>query len=378
VVDAGFLADSTHAGDAVALSKWEQLLAFEEDVRLRCERDSEAKPHAPILKKKLRESLSHSLALVCRQSTAGLSLLNTRSRPVAPFLSLVYAAKSFREWWADAAHLRPEMRMCLRYREHQLNLADHLGDHKRALAAVESSLFSDVFAVEAIEEPPPPPPPPGPPPEPQSLGPLTGAAAAAAKEAAATGAAKETAAKEAAARGAPVSAADAAAAAAATTELRRSLGDASLEQGDEPPPPPPPPPPSLFPPPPPPPPPPPHPLPPPPPPEEASRGAPLTPSLPPPPAAACAASGGVAPSADLNGALPAGIPVTDVGPPELDVLGEEVGSGAQMHSGLFPGQTGDDPMLPATGEVPTGGGIAIEEDGMASPASTADHMDMEM
>ena len=30
--------------------------------------------------------------------------------------------------------------MCLGYRENDLNLADHLGDHKRALQLVEASL----------------------------------------------------------------------------------------------------------------------------------------------------------------------------------------------------------------------------------------------
>mgnify|MGYP001188247656 CR=1 FL=1 len=66
------------------------------------------------------------------QGTAGLSMLNTRSRSVAPFLSLVYGAHPFRRWWSQQK-LSPEMRMCLHWRAHQLNLADHLSDHRRAL-----------------------------------------------------------------------------------------------------------------------------------------------------------------------------------------------------------------------------------------------------
>ena len=70
---AGFLAESVHSGDVVALQKWRQLLSFEEDVRLRCERDRDVAPHAHLLRPKLRESLSHSLASVCAQHTPGLS-----------------------------------------------------------------------------------------------------------------------------------------------------------------------------------------------------------------------------------------------------------------------------------------------------------------
>ena len=109
-----------------------------------CERDSDVAPHCAKLKPKLRETLSASLAKVCEQATAvrdahplpclrspppsshvflpnhlrhqfctcflpvnsrcsqGLSMLNTRTRPVAPFLALVYGSRSFRQWWITA------------------------------------------------------------------------------------------------------------------------------------------------------------------------------------------------------------------------------------------------------------------------------------
>ena len=80
------------------------------------------------------------------QGTAGLSMLNTRSRSVAPFLSLVYGSHPFRRWWSQQK-LSPEMRMCLHWRAHQLNLADHLSDHRRALGAVEEGLMESLDEV---------------------------------------------------------------------------------------------------------------------------------------------------------------------------------------------------------------------------------------
>ena len=80
-----------------------------QDVRLRCERDCEVAPHAPLLRPKLRDALSASLAAVCEQSTSGLSLLTTRSRPVAPFLALVYSARAFRQWWSATDTLPQEV-----------------------------------------------------------------------------------------------------------------------------------------------------------------------------------------------------------------------------------------------------------------------------
>ena len=51
----GSLTDSTHPADVSAKATWQLLLDFEEDVRLRCERDSEVRPHVGLLKAKLRE-----------------------------------------------------------------------------------------------------------------------------------------------------------------------------------------------------------------------------------------------------------------------------------------------------------------------------------
>ena len=184
----GALSDSKHGGDVVALQKWALLRDFEEDVCLRCTRDSDVAPYCDKLRPKLREALSASLATVCEQATAGLSMLNTRQRPVAPFLALVYGSRAFRQWWITAeTACSQELKMCLGYRENDLNLADHLGDHKRALQLVEASLFDGV--VEADEDsapttptlarlpsdgpPPPGPPPPPPPPPPRSPGKLS-------------------------------------------------------------------------------------------------------------------------------------------------------------------------------------------------------------
>jgi len=177
----GALSDSKHGGDVVALQKWALLRDFEEDVCLRCTRDSDVAPYCDKLRPKLREALSASLATVCEQATAplylpcispaspphlprispasplfeqataGLSMLNTRQRPVAPFLALVYGSRAFRQWWITAeTACSQELKMCLGYRENDLNLADHLGDHKRALQLVEASLFDGV--VEADED----------------------------------------------------------------------------------------------------------------------------------------------------------------------------------------------------------------------------------
>ena len=77
-------------------------------MRRRCERDSEAAPHVSLLANKLRDSLSASLAAVCEKSaslaatsggSSALRLNRRDDKPSAPFLSLVYASRAFRQWW---------------------------------------------------------------------------------------------------------------------------------------------------------------------------------------------------------------------------------------------------------------------------------------
>jgi hypothetical protein len=107
----GALTDSSHPADLAAKATWQVLLDFEEDVRLRCERDSDTKQHVHLLRSKLRDGLSASLASVCQQVNASGGLtqeskpsfarsgsLSRTDRPSSPFLSLVYASRAFRQW----------------------------------------------------------------------------------------------------------------------------------------------------------------------------------------------------------------------------------------------------------------------------------------
>ena len=96
-------------------------------------------PYCDKLRPKLREALSASLATVCEQATAGLSMLNTRQRPVAPFLALVYGSRAFRQWWITAeTACSQELKMCLGYRENDLCRLDILiaGEPALPLAAI--------------------------------------------------------------------------------------------------------------------------------------------------------------------------------------------------------------------------------------------------
>ena len=146
-VEHGMLGDSSHAADAIAVQKWALVREFSDDVRLRCERDAGLAPHVGAMKPKLRDAASATLATLCEQSVGGLSMLQSRGRPVAPFLSLVYASRAFRQWWITSEHeASAEVRMCVGYRRVELNLADHLADHRRALQQVEESLFSALVA----------------------------------------------------------------------------------------------------------------------------------------------------------------------------------------------------------------------------------------
>ena len=108
-------------------------------MRLRCERDSDTKPHVKLLKAKLTDGLSASLASVCQKvnlaggltqqpevaksSFARSGSLSRTDRPSSPFLSLVYASRAFRHWWltheTESTH---EQKMCVSYRSYDLNL----------------------------------------------------------------------------------------------------------------------------------------------------------------------------------------------------------------------------------------------------------------
>ena len=209
----GALTDSSHPTDLAAKATWQILRDFEEDVRLRCERDSDTKPHVKLLKAKLTDGLSASLASVCQKVNLAGGLaqqpevaksaftrsgsLSRTDRPSSPFLSLVYASRAFRHWWltheSESTH---EQKMCVSYRSYDLNLADHLDDHKRALQCVEASLYDELekAAAGAVKEaqdkfgfppttppnqsPPPPPPAEAAPPPPQQQRAAAAAAAA--------------------------------------------------------------------------------------------------------------------------------------------------------------------------------------------------------
>ena len=84
----GILSDSHAAADVAALNTWKTLLAFEDDLRLRCERDSEVAPHAHLLRPKLADSLAASLSVVCEGPPGAAP--RGGGKPVAPFLSLIY------------------------------------------------------------------------------------------------------------------------------------------------------------------------------------------------------------------------------------------------------------------------------------------------
>lgn len=124
----GFLSDSNAPHDNAALATWSKLLEFGEDLRLRCERDSEVARHAPLLKPKLADSLAASLSSVCEGSGVAYS---RGGKPVGPFLSLVYASRAFRQWWVTHEGTESqEQKLCRMHRTYQLNIADHLGDHR--------------------------------------------------------------------------------------------------------------------------------------------------------------------------------------------------------------------------------------------------------
>ena len=149
----GSLSDSVHPADAAARATWALLLDFEEDVRKRCERDKVVAPHAPLLKEKLKEGLGAALEGVCAKIGGAAAhahrpgIGQAPKQPSAPFLSLIYASRAFRQWWlTEKSEASQEEQMIIKYREFDLNLTDHVADHRRALHLVEKTL------LEALDE----------------------------------------------------------------------------------------------------------------------------------------------------------------------------------------------------------------------------------
>ena len=149
----GSLSDSVHPADAAARATWALLLDFEEDVRKRCERDKVVAPHAPLLKEKLKEGLGAALEGVCAKIGGAAAhahrpgIGQAPKQPCAPFLSLIYASRAFRQWWlTEKSEASQEEQMIIKYREFDLNLTDHVADHRRALHLVEKTL------LEALDE----------------------------------------------------------------------------------------------------------------------------------------------------------------------------------------------------------------------------------